>query len=125
MTTQTNMEQLVQEYFEVDTQMKLLDARKKQLNQTLKTYMRENSLKEFNANGIRLVFGVQNRTDMNEEKLLRRLHELGLNTAIKMVEVPDQVEIENLLYNGQLSPDTLADCTVTKTIETLTVKEKK
>lgn len=120
-----NIENLVKTYHSLDSQIKELESEKKPLNLTLKDHMRQNGLKDLAVGGLKLSFSVQERASMNEAKLLRRLKELGLDEAVKMVEVPDQAVIERMLYDGTLTPQTLADCTETKVVETLSVKEVK
>lgn len=115
----------VKKYYELDAQIKKLDAEKKLLNAELKDYMRSIGEKSTEIGGYKVVFSIQERVSMNEPKLVQRLKTLGKPEAIKLVEVPDQAVLEEMIYTGNLAASEIADCMDKKEVETLTVKGSK
>jgi hypothetical protein len=112
----------VTNYAELDAKAKQLEELKKPLNSEIKAYMKHNDLKEVSAAGIKAVYGKQERVSMNQDKLLDKVKQLGLNHAIKTVEVVDEQVIESMIFNGELNASQIEDCIERKIIETLTIK---
>jgi len=115
----------VKKYFAFDQAEKTAKKDKEPLNKSIKLEMRTSGLKEFNSDGIVADFSTQQRTTMNEAKLLVKLKELGLDNAIETVEKPNQAVVEDLVYNGKLDPAVLAGCIETKEVEVLKVAKAK
>lgn len=95
-------------------------------NTTIKKIMNELGTTEWTTTtGLIAKITIQNRDSFNNDALVKKLKELGLFEAIDTVEVPDMDKIEDLIYNGKLNAANIADCKITKQVETLSVKENK
>lgn len=118
-------EQSVQEYFVFDQQEKAAKDAKKPLNAIIKDEMKSRDVKTVNVGDIKVTYAIQDRSDIDKDKLVAKLKELGLTDAIKTVEVPDDAIIERMIYNEQLDPAIVQSCVIPKFVETLTVKGAK
>lgn len=112
----------VTNYAELDAKVKQLEELKKPLNAEIKAYMKHNDLKEVSAAGIKAVYGKQERVSMNQDKLLDKVKQLGLNHAIKTVEVVDEQVLESMIFNGELNASQIEGCVERKIVETLSIK---
>lgn len=98
------------------------------LKDKIKDLMEEQGLSTFEEDGYCAKRSESVRTTMVEERVLQKLHDLGLdegdNNCIAMVEKPDEPKIESLIYDNKLDAKELEDCSESKTVVTLTVKKK-
>lgn len=121
-----NLQELIRLFYE-DKQC--LDAYKKsteEYNKEIKQGLKELGLNEFETDsGLVAKYNIQKRESFNEDLLLQKLKELGVNTAIKTKEYVDIDELENLIYNGELNASELSSCRIIKEVETLKVTKKK
>ena len=121
-----NLQELIRLFYE-DKQC--LDAYKKsteEYNKEIKQGLKELGVNEFETDsGLVAKYNIQKRESFNEDLLLQKLKELGVNTAIKTKEYVDMDELENLIYNGELNASELSSCRIIKEIETLKVTKKK
>lgn len=117
--------ELVKEYFKYDQDEKKASKFKKPLNEKIKKAMREGNVEIVAVDDIVATFKIQNRTSMNEARLLEKLKELGLTQAIQTIEKPDAGVIEALIYDGVLDASDLASCSDTSEVAVLSVKQKK
>lgn len=104
------------------------DSYKKQannLNKDIKNEMKAGGLKNIDTGRVVATFSVQERTSMNQDKLLKRLKDLGLHQAIKTVEVPNETAVEDLIYKGHLDASKIQDCIEVKEVEVLRIKKAK
>jgi hypothetical protein len=90
---------LVQAYYEIDSQIKTATPQRELLNRSIKDMMHELNLKVHVANNIVATYKVQSKTSLNREKVVAKLRESGM---------PD---------------DFLADCWETSEVPTLSVKK--
>ena len=120
-----NIEEKVKNYAELDAKGKKIDEMKKPLNAEIKAYMKENGIKEVATAGVKAVFGIQERVSMNEARLLEKVKRLGLNQAIKVIEVVDEDAIQEMIFKGELDAAEIESCIERKQIETLTIKGAK
>lgn len=121
-----NLQELIRLFYEdkqcLDDYKKSTDEYNKEIKQGLK----ELGVNEFEtATGLIAKYNIQKRESFNEDLLLQKLKELGVNTAIKTKEYVDMDELENLIYNGELNASELSNCRVIKEVETLKVTKKK
>lgn len=114
--------ELVLKFARLDAEQKRLKKQSDPLKDDIKKYMSENDLDTFKEGPVSARYEVQERRTMNESKLVERLKALGFTDAIRTVEVPDENAIEDLIYEGKLSPAELDDCVNIKHITRLTVK---
>lgn len=95
------------------------------LNKEIKQEMKAGGLKNIDTGKVVATYGVQERTSMNRDKLLKRLKDLGLQEAIKTVEVPNETVVEDLIYKGHLDASKIQDCIEVKEVEVLRIKKAK
>lgn len=115
------LKELVFKFAKIDAEQKRLKKLGDPLKNKIKKYMLQNGLDTFKEGPVTASFKIQERTSMNEDKLVSKLKSLGLFEAIKTVEVPDQAVIEELIYEGKLDPIELDDCIIRKNVEVLRV----
>lgn len=99
-------------------------------NAQIKEYMKENNLESYSDdNGHIVKYSVQERTSMNEAKLLKVMKDNNVKHVIKTQEYVDSDLLEKAIYNNELSEDVqrqIAECNEVKYIPTLRItKEKK
>lgn len=121
----SKLERKVKEYHKHDLAEKAAKKLKTPLNKELKELMSSIDLREFETEDLVATYKVQERTNMDEVKLLNRLKELGLDKAIETVERPNQEALTAMFYSGELDPEAIADCMVIKEVEVLSVRQKK
>lgn len=117
-----NFEDNVQEYYEKNSQKLLLEKQIKPLNEAIKKEMNDDLKKDIGNYEIKII--TQDRSKVNESKLIALLKELDLNHAIKMVETIDEAMIERLIYSGDISQEDYAKCIDQKYVKTLKIIKK-
>jgi hypothetical protein len=115
-------EDKVKHYFKLDQEEKSVKKEKTPLNVAIKDHMKSNALNAVEVDGIKVSYQVQERTSMNEDKLLLKLKSLGLTEAIVTVEKPDSESVSKLIYDGKLTTEELESCIEKKYVEVLSVK---
>lgn len=123
--TVKDLPELVEEYAKLDDLEKSAKKQKTPLNTSIKRVMKDSGTDVFTVGNVTATYGSYEKDTMNEAKLLERLKQMGLTEAIQTVEKPDTAVIEDLIYKKKLDPQVLADCTESKTVETLSVKVAK
>lgn len=124
----TDLNIVVPRYFEHKTEM---DFYKKQCdaeNAEIKQAMREQSIKDFEVDGIVAKYVVQNKETMNEEALLKVLKDAGYTDLIKTKEYVDMDALESALYHSEIDTDTIVamdKCRECKEVIQLRVSKKK
>ena len=98
---------------------KVVDETNKKIKETM-TLMKLNNVST--PTGITAKLSEQDRASINSDGLVAKLKQLGISTAIKVIEVPDDAMIERMIYDKELDPQIVADCTVHKIIHVLKVK---
>lgn len=98
-------------------------------NTQIKEYMKENNLESYSDdNGHTVKYSVQERTSMNEAKLLKVMKDNNVNHVIKTQEYVDSDLLEKALYNNELSEDVqrqIAECNEVKYVPTLRISKAK
>lgn len=112
---------LVLRFAKMDAEQKYIKKQADPLKDRIKKHMSENDMDTFKDGPVTASFKIQERKTMSEARLLSKLKSLGLESAIKTVEVPDQQAIEDLIYEGALDPSELDDCIDRKYVEVLRV----
>jgi len=112
---------LVLRFAKMDAEQKYIKKQADPLKDRIKKHMSENDMDTFKDGPVSASFRIQERKTMSEARLLSKLKSLGLESAIKTVEVPDQQAIEDLIYEGALDPSELDDCIDRKYVEVLRV----
>lgn len=119
------LDQSIQEYYKYDKSEKDAKKLKKPLNEKIKSFMKEIKSSVYTAGNVKAIFKTQERTKLNEDKLLAKLNDLGRSDCIVMKPTVDVDKVEDLIYKGELDGKILSDCIEVKHVETLTVKEVK
>lgn len=119
------LNKLLKQYFQVDITRKEVEQEHKALNGRVKQLMTEGEISNFVGDDFVATCKTQERVKMNEDKLIQRLKDLGHTEAIKMVEAPNQLVIDNLIYEGKLDPVELDRCIDVTKVTVLTVKGAK
>jgi uncharacterized protein (DUF2344 family) len=122
-TEAPTLPQVVDQYFDLDLAEKAAAKLKKPLNELLKKEMKEGSLTELSGTKAKAIYSVQERTSLLEEKLLQKLKDLGHTEAIVVRETVDQNAVTQLMYDGVLPAEFLADCIETKEVQVLNIKK--
>lgn len=109
-------------YFELDSAEKKAKKAKEPIGASLK--------KEFDQKGTyevgeyAIVRGIQERTKMDEDKLIAKLKELGFEQAIKTKEVVDEDLVEELIFQEKIPADLLESCVDVTYVHTLSIKKQ-
>lgn len=82
----------------------------KKLNKVIKSAIVDAGLEEVDVHGAQFKVTYQDRSKMNEEKLLQLLESKGLVEAIKVKKVPDADMIPDLISKGLIKETELAEC---------------
>jgi hypothetical protein len=117
-------EDKVQMFFD---KKKLADRLKKELeplNREIKKHMDENNLQELELSDYTIKITTQDRSTLNEERVVTRLHELGLEDCILIVEKPNQEAIEKKIYDNEIKATVFEDCTDINIVPVLKVSKK-
>lgn len=102
---------------------KSLEKSLEALDKKIKSHLLELGEKEYAASGFTFKMGVQDRSTMNEEKLVALLKEKGLDTkAVKTVEIGDPDAVAECIKTGELTVEELSECKNPNIINTMTVK---
>lgn len=133
MFSQKDIEKFGAEYDEVSKQIKLLDAKKKDLANKIKQGAEDFGVKDdkgsFYIDGDIYILGKVAKKSMSidQSKGVELLKELGLDECIKTIpakEVVNEEAIEKAVANGDLSLDDVEEFTEVKTSYSVSVKEK-
>jgi hypothetical protein len=121
----SELRELIKDYHTYNTKEKEFKNLKDPLNKKIKEIMKNHNLQEFEADDLVAAYSETEKVSMNEERLLRKLKELGLEEAIETIERPNQSVVEQLIYDGKLDPAAIADCVETSVVATLRIKKLK
>jgi len=123
------LETLIPDFYGVKTDADKLKKEADILNAEIKSEMgfgvAAGGSKEIIVGDIKAVYSLQERNSMNTEKLLQRLKDLELTSAIKTIEVPDEKVLEDLIYRGELDAGKISDCSEQTTVAVLKVTKIK
>jgi hypothetical protein len=95
------------------------------LNTNIKAQMKELGETKVVAGNFTATYSVQERTSLNEPKLIQRLKELNLTAAIEIKEVVNEEKVKDLIYNDLLTEEQIRDCINVTEVEVLKVTAKK
>lgn len=111
----------VETYVELDSEAKEIKKQMDPMNKAIKAHMKKYGLKTLASGKVKVLYSVTEKTSMNSAKLISTLKELGLEEAIKTIELPDDAVIQDLIYSGRLAPSDVGHCVETKFVEVLKV----
>lgn len=119
---------IIPRYFEHKTDLDFIKKQCDAENAEIKKIMREQGLKEFEADNIVAKYVVANKESMNEDKLLQVLKERGYKDLIRTKEYVDMDQLESALYHSKIDTDTIIEmdkCRETKETVQLRLTKKK
>jgi hypothetical protein len=111
----------VAKFFELDKVEKAAKAEKEPLGTEFKTLWPDKGKQE--VGDYIVVRGVQDRSKLNEDKLIQRLKELGFKNCIKKKEIVDSEEVERMIFDGKLPSSLLESCMDVQYVQTVSVKK--
>ena len=120
-----NIKELAFKYVQLKKQEKVLKKQIKDTNEKLKSYMISNNVSEIDGIDWKVSIVSQDRSKMNEDRLIHKLQDMGLEVAISSKPVVDQEKLSDLLYEGKLNDTDLMDCVDKKIISMLKLTTKK
>lgn len=119
------LQNLVKDYYTYSQKEKQFKDLKDPLNKKIKELMKKYNIQQVESDDVIATYSETEKVNMNEEKLLTKLKELGLEEAIEVVERPNTSVIEQMIYDGKLDPELIADCVETSVVATLRIKKSK
>ena len=122
----SKLDDLIPLYYEHNELVKKHKKVADETNKEIKKIMAEQDITEFATHGLVAKISVSERVDLMEDVLMEKIKELGIEGIIKTREYVDMDSLETALYNGLISPATLAKAQTKKEVVTLRImKEKK
>lgn len=118
------MKEKVTRYAELTNFIKKLEEEKDALNKELKQYMKEGGITSVSDDVFTVNYFVQERSTTLVDKMVQRLKDLGHEKAVKLVEVPNEETVQELIYNGKISAAQLEDCIQVKKIDVLKLVDR-
>lgn len=120
---------LIDSYKEKKDEETALNKSNKELNETIKTYMREHDISSADSEKYTATLSRQDKESLNEELAIEiikaNLDGALLATVIKKKEYIDEEALEKLVYNGDFDITKLAKAKIVKPIYTLRVSTRK
>lgn len=120
---------LIDSYKEKKDEETALNKSNKELNETIKTYMREHDISSADSDKYTATLSRQDKESLNEELAIEiikaNLDGALLATVIKKKEYIDEEALEKLVYNGDFDVTKLAKAKIVKPIYTLRVSTRK
>ena len=124
-TDQALLDTLVERYGNLKGEM---DSYKKQVdadNKDIKNLMSSLGLKEFKSENYRAAYTVAVSESFDEDKLVAKLQNLGIEGLVVMKPTVDMTALENAIYNGKVDAADLADCKIRKETPKLNIYKNK
>lgn len=125
------IEDALREYAEIRQKEKLLKERKDQLSKYIKEYVSSNGAKDskgsYYSENEKFVYGSQAKKSIkiNEDKAKNFFSSKGLlDKVITTVEQVDETKIEQLIAEGEISPEDIEEIVDIKVSYSLDVREK-
>ena len=119
------LEKLVNDYGANNNQKNELVKWCNETGPIIKQYFKEQNLDVVETDTMVAKVSLQNKNQMDEEKLIEILLANGGKKAIKKKEYVDMTVLESLIYNGKIDAKTLAPASTTITTAVLKVTKKK
>lgn len=121
----STINELAERYYNLNELKSSTEKELKPINKEIKDLMESINLEKMETtNGFKIEIGTQNRSKVNEDKLVQLLKMKGFTDAIKTVEVPDEQIVERLVYTGELTADEYSTCIDKQIVKTLKIKKK-
>lgn len=128
------LETLTPRYAKNKAAAALIEERIKADNENIKRIFQQQGMTTFSAEGYRVNMSINNRTEFDEEALIKKLkamaEKLGPGAAadilasIKTKEYVDEDILEDLVYKGVVDAAELSECQIVKPITVLKYKKE-
>lgn len=119
------LEIATQIYYDLKEESDKVTKALKPINEQIKSFMSEQAQSDIQFNnGLKVIIGTQNRSQVDKDKLVALLKAQGLTQAIKTVEIPDELEVERMVYSGILPQELYMQAIKENYIKTLKVVKK-
>lgn len=112
-------------YFRLTRLKGMVEKLIKPMNEHFKTDMLTKGDTTRVADGYKLIITEQDKSTVDDEKLVKLLKKKKLKAAIIKVEKPDHAAVEMLVSSGEITPQELAFCQIPKFVKVLNVTEIK
>ena len=120
-----DLEEATRLYYTLKEEADKVNKELKPINEQIKNYMTsQNQESMLFDSGFKIVIGTQNRSQVDQDKLVQILKANHLEDAIKLVEVPDELAVEKLVYLGLLPKEEYMKAVKENYIKTLKVVKK-
>lgn len=124
-----NIDEVVREYNALREQESIIKKRKDLLATTIKDYAKAHGSKSSTGScyceNEDFTFGAMAKTSVSfNDKAVEFLKSRGFDKAIKVIEEPDEQEVEKLVSNALITTEELSAITSTKITYSVDVKEK-
>lgn len=119
-----DLEHEIKEFYE---HKKIVDMHKKFVDKggvRIKELMAQLNLESHEVDGYTAIRNVSIRKNLVDNLVVAKMKELELIDCIKFIEVPDEKNIEDMIYNNLLPAEELLDCMEEKEVVSLKVKFK-
>ena len=120
-----SLTELIDNYGETKAQLDIVKKDAELMNSEIKKLMTAGSLETVSGSEFKATCKEIKSESFNEDKLLIKLKELGVEGCIKTKEYVDMEELESAIYNGEIEPTKLAECKEVKTQLRLTISKLK
>ena len=112
----------LEQYWILSKRLKEIENEKNVLNKVIKSYF-DNKPGVYQIGNYVANIYEQDRSKMDEEKLVKLLKSKGLHDCLKLVISFEEDKVEEALYKGQLTPEELSECIVPNKVLSLLVKK--
>ena len=108
-------------YYLIKNEMAKLDKEAKKLNAKIKGQLLPRGLTNYHLGEYELKLSSQDRSKVDEDKLVLFLKGKGLTDCIVVKETPNQEKVEELIFNKVLDAKEIESCIIPNIVWALTV----
>lgn len=119
------LDSLVNKYGDVKSKLADLKKEESNLNQTIKSLMVADDLKEVSTDTYKVVYQERTSESLDEDKVIDILKKNNVKGIVKTKQYVDEDALEQAIYNGKLDADIIkqiSSAKITKTTVALMVK---
>ena len=119
------LNRLIEEFGEQNEEVKRLKKSTDVLNVQIKEILSKAENHTVDTERFTATYSESVSESFDEDRLLEKLREMGVEGVIKTKEYVDMDALEDAIYNGKVAGSDLADCKVTKITPKLVVNVRK
>lgn len=119
------LDSLINKYGDVKSKLADLKKEESNLNQTIKSLMVADDLKEVSTDTYKVVYQERTSESLDEDKVIDILKKNNVKGIVKTKQYVDEDALEQAIYNGKLDADIIkqiSNAKITKTTVALMVK---